>query len=579
MINKKVIFCLVTLTILFSSTIRSENQLKADIVFKNGNIYTVNPKQPWAEAVAIANNLIIYVGNDNNAQKYIGSTTKVVDLHQNMMLPGLHDNHIHPALGIFFSEHLYKIKAASKKEVFAKLAEAAKTDSHNNWLVAYGLDSTDCPDFVSEKITSAELDAIVPDKILVVLSRDAHTAWLNTLAMKHFNITKDTPDPETGKIVRDPKTRDPIGGLVDKPTIAIVKQIIEKSPYAVKIPDLLAQAITLLNSLGITSFVDALGFDDIIKGYYELEKNSKLNARVGVASIVTEPDYKDLVPHYAKMRDEYTIENKLMPRWIKVIIDGNPDDHLSYLLKPYTDDANAIRKSYWGNDAQKDMVALSDGLGMTTYSHIIGDGAARHGLDAIENARKQSKTTNQPLRHVLTHNFMVDTTDLKRYKELQVIADIQEGWLAPAYSGGAPGSDATEYLISFLGKDRAYSSLPFRALYNAGATLTGGSDWYYTNLNPWENIYTGITSKDPHIPSHAMLPSHTLDLTTLIKMHTINGAYLMYQEKITGSIEVGKRADLIVINQNLFKIPKERIKNTKVLMTLLDGKVIYEAKQ
>ncbi len=544
----------------------------ADVVFKNGLIYTVNPQQPWAQAVVVLGQNIIYVGDDKHATSYVGPSTKVIDLEQKLMLPGLHDNHLHPALGQFFENHLVNIKASSKQDMFNKLAIAAKQHAKQQWVVAYGLDSTDSPDFISEKINKNELDAIASDKIVVILSKDAHTAWLNSRALAYFHITKDTPDPETGKIVRDQKTREPQGGLVDKPSIMVLKQILENSPYAVKMPDLLKEAIVRLNQYGITSFVDALGYDDLIKGYYELETKHQLTARVGIASIVTAPDFQQTIPHYAQMRDQYTVANKIIPRWIKVIVDGNPDDHLSYLLEPYND-VSSVGHSYWTPKAHKDMVALASRLGMTTYSHVIGDGAVHEGLDAIEYSQHQ---VNAPsLRHVLTHNFMVSPSDLPRFNQLHVIADIQEGWLAPAYSGGAPGSNATKYLIPFLGKERAYQTLPFRALFDKKTTLTGGSDWYYTNLNPWENIYTGLTSKDPHIPSEAMLPTHTLDLATLIKMHTINGAFLMYQENTTGSIEVGKRADLIILNQNIFKSPAEDIRKTKVLLTVFDGKVIY----
>ena len=545
---------------------------KADIVFKNGLIYTVNPQQPWAQAVAISSQNIVYVGDDKTVTSFIGPKTNVIDMQQKLMLPGLHDNHIHPALGVFFENHLVNIKATSKQDMLNKLALAAKQHQNKGWIVAYGLDSTDSPDFISEKINKHDLDSIAPDKIVVILSRDAHTAWLNSRALDYFHITKDTPDPETGKIVREMKTGEPLGGLVDKPSINVLKQVLESSPYAIKMPDLLKEAIVRLNKLGITSFVDALGYDDIIKGYHDLETQHQLTARVGIASVVTAPDFEQTIPHFAQMREQYTVTDKLYPRWIKVIVDGNPDDHLSYLLKPYND-VNQVGHSYWRPKTHNAMVALASRLGMTTYSHVIGDGAVHEALDAIE--ASQQTSNKQGLRHVLTHDFMVSPSDLPRFNKLHVIADIQEGWLAPAYSGGAPGSNATKYLIPFLGKERAYRTLPFRALFDANATLTGGSDWYYTNLNPWENIYTGLTSKDPHIPSEAMLPTHTLTVPTLIKMHTINGAFLMYQEKITGSIEVGKRADLIILNQNIFKIPVEDIRKTSVLLTLFDGKILY----
>jgi hypothetical protein len=213
---------------------------------------------------------------------------------------------------------------------------------------------------------------------------------------------------------------------------------------------------------------------------------------------------------------------------------------------------------------------------LSIYVHVIGDGAARQALDAIAAARQATPVTER--RHTLTHLCWVADADLPRFKAMNVIANIQEGWLAPAAFGGPSGYDYARSTASGpIGPWLAGRLMPYRALRDAGARLASGSDWFYTEENPWFAMEAGMTSKDPGgANKQAMLPNYTLDFATLIAARTSGAAYQMYRENETGMIQVGKRADLIVVNQDPFALAPEELHKTQVLMTFLDGKTVYQ---
>ncbi len=221
-------------------------------------------------------------------------------------------------------------------------------------------------------------------------------------------------------------------------------------------------------------------------------------------------------------------------------------------------------------------MALAEAADLSIYVHVIGDGAARQVLDAIALARKAAPETER--RHTLTHLCWVADSDLPRFKALKVIANIQEGWLAPAAFGGPPGYDYARSTTSGpIGPWLAGRLMPYRALRDAGALLASGSDWFYTEENPWITMEAGITSQDPGGSNkQAMLANYTLDLATLLRARTSGAAYQMYRENETGALEVGKRGDFIVVNQDPFVIAPEDLHKTQVLMTFLDGTLIYQ---
>ena len=223
-----------------------------------------------------------------------------------------------------------------------------------------------------------------------------------------------------------------------------------------------------------------------------------------------------------------------------------------------------------------EIVRLVERHGLSVYVHAIGDGATRQVLDAVALARKSGPCAH--CRHTITHLQWVWPSDFPRFKALGVLANVQEGWLAPRSIGGAPGYDyAKAIAASPLGSEMGQRIYPFRQLHAAGARLAGGSDWFFTEENPWIDVEAGLTSRDPGAAdSVPMVAAHTLDLATLLRARTIDAAYQLYEERSTGSIEVDKRADLVVLDQDVTAVATDRIHETKVLMTVFDGRPVFE---
>jgi len=541
----------------------------AELLLRNGKVYTLDRRRPWAQAVAVADGKILYVGSNAVAAAFAGAATRVIDLHGNMLLPGLSDSHIHPALGEYFNRRLCNVQSFTLEEGYSKLAKCAQAAPPGGWVVAFGWYGTDNPKL--SEVTLARLDAIIPDRKLAVIARDFHTIWVNSTTMRDRGITRDTPDPAGGSFVRDPKSGQPTGVLRDAAAFGLIDSIHHESVFAVPTLELYRTALPYLNSLGITSMLDALADDEAEAAYRALDAEGKLNMRVSLAFGVTAANYRTEMPRIAAKRTRNTA--RIRVDFVKVFADGNAEDDLANLLR--TDGrTGAASHGYYTQTQMNDVVRLAEQYELSVYVHSIGDGAARQVLDAVAAARRVGPCPR--CRHTLTHLQWIWPSDIARLGPLHVIANVQEGWLAPRAIGGEPGYDYVKATAAGpLGLRRAERMYPFRRLHEAGARLSAGSDWFFTDENPWNDIEAGVTSRDPGVrDSKPMLPDHTLDLTTLLAARTRDAAYQMFTDTETGSIEEGKQADLVVINQNILTSPADQIHRTKVLAAFFDGKQI-----
>lgn len=549
-----------------------ESSRHPDLILTNGVIHTLNPAQPAARSIAVAKGKIVYVGTDAGALALRTRTTRVIDLHGKAALPGLADAHVHPALGEFLNYRLCNVRAFTLEDGFAKVRQCAAVAPAGDWVVGYGWYDLDNPAF--DTVTREQIDALVPTRKLAIISKDLHTVWANSKTLREFGIGRDTKSPAGGEIVRDSATGEPTGELIDAAGMPIWDRVQHHSTYSISTGELLKAAMSHLNSLGITSILDAFADEDAASAYHALDESGKLSARVSLASPVLPSNYRTQVPYIAAHRANWQ-SPRVRLDFIKVFADGNDEVGLSSMLN-HDGPPETATPGYYTDAQMQELVAMAESAGLSIYVHVIGDGAARQVLNAIASARKSSPGTEQ--RHTLTHLCWVADTDLPRFKAMNVIANIQEGWLAPAAFGGPPGYDyARGTAAGPIGPWLAGRLLPYRALRDSGARLASGSDWFYTEENPWITMEAGITSKDPGgANKQAMLPNYTLDFATLIAARTTGAAYQMYREDETGAIEVGKRGDLIVVNQDPFVIARDELHKTQVLMTFLDGALIYQ---
>jgi predicted amidohydrolase YtcJ len=545
---------------------------RADLVVTHAVVYTLDAAQQIAQTVAVSHGKIVYVGSDAGSRDWRGKKTQVMDLGGKALLPGLADAHVHAALGEFLNYRLCNVRALTLEEGFAKVKHCAAVAPPGDWVVGYGWYDLDNPEY--DKVTRAQLDALVAGRKLAIISKDLHTLWANSKTLREFGIEHATPTPAGGEIVRDPVTGEATGELIDAASFPVWHKIQWDSSYSVPTAELLRSAMAHLNSLGITSVLDAFADDDAAAAYHELDRDGKLTMRVSLASPVLPGNYRTQIAHISVNRGKWQ-SPRVRLDFVKVFADGNEEVGLSSILN-HDGPPETATPGYYTAAQMQELVAVAEEAGLSIFVHAIGDGAARQVLDAVEAARKASPMTER--RHTITHLCWVADADLPRFKALSVMANIQEGWLAPAAFGGPPGYDyARSTAAGPIGPWLAGRLMPYRALRDAGARLAAGSDWFYTEENPWITMEAGITSKDPGGPNtQAMLPNDTLDLLTLLRARTTNAAYQMYREKETGAIEVGKKADFIVVDQDPLRVAPEKLHETRVLMTFLDGIMIYQ---
>ena len=534
----------------------------ADTVYRNGRIYTVDADRSWAESVAVSGGRIIYVGSNDGVSTHIGSNTEVVDLKGRMVLPGIQDVHIHP-IGAGVEASACDLNAVTGVTAYrSKIAEYALANPDVEWILGGGWSMADFgPGGAPNK---SILDELVPDRPVFLSSRDGHTGWANSVALDIAGITKDTPDPVDGRIDRDPETGEPIGSLQEGAQKLLTK-VIPETTMADRINGL-RYSVDLLNSYGITAITDAAVTEESLQTYKALEDRGELSLRV-VGSIWWDRD-RDMgqVADIVALRDKYTA-GLIDARTVKVMQDGVMENYTAVMLEPYLIPGNVKGIPMIEPELLKQVVATLDAEGFQVHFHAIGDGAIRQSLDAVEEALLENGRLGH--RHHISHIQLFDPADIPRFKELDVVANFQPLW---AYAD----EYITELTIPFIGEERARWLYPIKSVQDSGATIAFGSDWSVSTANPWHQIETAITRKDAiNDDMESFIPEESIDLDTAITAFTINAAFVNRKEDTTGSIEVGKYADMVVIDQNLFEIEPEAISDTNALLTLFEGKPVF----
>jgi predicted amidohydrolase YtcJ len=558
------------------------NPPPANLVLQNGFVYTVDAARSSTEAIAVRAGEIVYVGTDEGAKRFVGPQSKIIDLKGRMVMPGLVDGHVHPlgggqVLNAFSLEFLPLSVSQIRARLVSFLAQS-KTDEPNGWLqiVSWDLQSMVPAGTVPDQSMFAGLSSKRP---IILQSTDGHNALVNTRTLELAKITARTKNPPGGEIVRDARGQ-PTGLLKDE-AIGLVAALIPAPTMERKLTDL-KTALKLLNAQGVTSLLDAAGGEETARLYRTLLDRNQLNARVENAIVVNDTDIQNPVKALEKF-------NAIRQRWeksllrvhtAKFFLDGVIEfpAQTAAMIEPYLlcgDEANCKPSKNFGNlyfkpQALNKAFMVLDAAGWQLHLHAIGDRAIRAGLDGLSAARRANGKLDH--RHAITHLELVDPKDVPRFAQLDVIASMQLQW-------AQRDSYTVESLESYLGPQRMKNIYPARSLQDAGARLAGGSDWPVDPLNQWRQIEQAVTRTAPAgldgTHSGALLPEQRITLEDSLAMHTINSAYQLKLDQQTGSLEVGKRADLIVLDQNLFKVPLTKISKTKVMLTVFNGQVIH----
>ena len=546
------------------------SEIAPETIYTNGFIYTVNPEMPNAEALAVSDGKIIALGSNDEVQALVSDETRVVDLDGRMLMPGIHDMHAHP----MEAGEKYNFQCAfpftfTMDQIIAKLTECAAETPAGEWIRggqwAMELMETDT---VPHKDI---LDAITREHPIYLGDSTVHGAWLNSRALAELDIDEGTPDPQGGVILREPGTMEPTGVLVDNAAYNILDDLPAYSDEQYETA--LAWSMHEMNKVGVTSVKEALTDGRSLKAFRGLDQDGRLTMKISTSIAWRMPwiDYETNV----RQRADYATEN-VGTEFIKIMLDGIPPTRTAAMLDPYLPDEEH-GDSFTGKlihspeQLTEDMVYL-DGQGLTVKVHATGDRAVRVTLDAVEAARKVNGGPG--MMHEISHAELIHPDDLPRFKELNVAAEFSPILWYP--------SPLVQVMEQVIGEERAGRFWPTRSLLEAGAHVIYGSDWpsVVPDPNPWPGIEAMVTRRDPYgnFPG-TLWPEQAVDLETALRIFTLNGAAAGKQADRTGSIEVGKSADFIVLDRNIFQVPVEDISETKVLMTVVSGREVYSAEQ
>ena len=553
-----------------------KKETKADIVLRHGKIYTMDASRSWAESIAIKQGKIIYVGEDSGLTSLIDDNTSTIELDVRFVLPGFIDSHVHPIEAGIGMDRCDLTNEENKDQVFKKIKECSEADPNSEWLLGSGWA---LPIFPAANPQKEWLDEIVKDRPALMIAADGHSAWANSKALEVSGVSKDTPDPESGRIERNAQG-EPSGTLRETAVDLVQKNApaptLEQSVLG------LQKAIREMNHFGITGYQDAVVTAEILPGQYiikggiatyrEAEKRGLLTARV-TGALLADPQgdlnkVLDQVIAFKKLREEFRTQN-FSPTSVKIFEDGVIEANTAALLHPYLDKGSDAGKLNWEPERLNPFVELLDKEKFQIHFHAIGDRAVRMALNALESARK----TNGPrdARPILAHIELIDPADVPRFAQIGAIPCFQPLW---AYED----SYITDLTRPKLGDDRMRWIYPMYSVAKTGANLAFGSDWNVSSVNPLDGIEVAVTRSSfegAEASKNVFIPEEQIDLPTALAAYTIGSAYANFWEKETGSIEVGKSAEIIVFDKNLFEIPPSEISEVRVMLTLFKGKTVY----
>ncbi|MGN6754713.1 MAG: amidohydrolase [Intrasporangium sp.] len=544
----------------------------ADLVFSGGPVFTANTVRSRAGAVAVRGGRIVAVGHD--LDDLIGPATEVVDLHGRMLVPGFQDAHVHPVWGGLDMLRCDLSGCGSAAEYLETLASYAAAHPDDEWVLGGGWSMSAFPGGTP---TADELDRVVPDRPTFLPNRDGHGAWVNSAALRIAGIDRDTPDPADGRIERD-GDGNPTGTLHEG-AMTLVNRLLPTEPPA-RLVEALLEGQRYLHSFGITAWQDAIvgpygDAGDPGPAYLTAAADGRLTARVVGAIWWDRTAGLEQIESLVERRERYR-GGRFAATSVKIMQDGVAENFTASMLEPYCDghghptDNSGI--SFVDPAILDEAVPRLDALGFQVHFHAIGDRAVRQCLDAVERAVSHNGRGDN--RHHIAHLQVVHPDDVPRFRDLGVTANMQSLWatLEP---------QMVELTLPFLGKRRAAWQYPFGDLQRAGATLAAGSDWSVSSPNPLAAIHTAVNRMAaPGFEEgyyEPFLPEQALDLATSLTAYTAGSAWVNHLDEMTGTIEVGKYADLAVLDRDPFAGPNEEIGATRVLQTFVEGERVYSA--
>lgn len=567
---------IVVALMLLSLTACKNNDPVADVIYTNAKVYTVNEASPWEEAFAVKGEKFLAVGSDSEMAAYRGKDTRVVDLGGRFVMPGLVEEHIHPDMG---AENLMGIllqpSVMSWQEQAQVISNFAKHNKGSGWITGGTLNwlADNGEEILGSGVPShySTLDSIITDRPIMLWDIGGHALLLNSKGMQVLGITAASENPEGGVIVKDAEGQ-PTGVLRETAANLAYETALKELPRGqALIEHGIKPVFQTLNALGFTAISDVWARYYVLDAYRQMADNNELTLRL--RAFISDPiewmteEWKQGAREAIANHKDYYRENWLDASGVKFVLDGSAGGQTIIMVEPY-EGTTDVHGGPWRNDPTyfaKKFIEY-DAMGLTIKSHGVGTQSIRTILDAIESVREKGST----LRHSVAHTTFVHPEDLPRFKALNAVAEM-----SPYFWYPAPGWSIVR---GELGDRRLEWVFPFKTLSDQGVNISVGSDWPVAeDPNPFPLIESMITRRVAGGGSEALASEkQRIDLATAVKAFTLGGAYAQNRDDVIGSIETGKLADFIVLDQNLFDVDTYAIHKTQVLQTVVGGKTVFQ---
>ncbi len=532
-----------------------KRSIKGDFAVINGKIYTADAEDRFVEAVAVVGEKIVAIGSNEEIKKHIASTTEVLDAKDNLITPGFIDAHTHFEMGGESLTTLTFRGVGSVEKVQDMVVAKIKELPERSAIFGSQFDHTLFPG--QKWPTKEDLDKVSPGNPVVIFRVDGHSLWINSLTLKQSGITKDTPHPFGGEIVKDSKTGEPTG-ILKESAVELVK--IEKPTEGLSPEENIRRAIKHAAMVGVAGVHTSTNLDEL-NIYRKLASEGELSLRIyGWLPIDGMDKYiqKDIRQGLG--------DDRVKVGFLKIFIDGTISSSTALLFAPFSDEPDKSGLAQYDEEKFYALIEAAHRNGYQVGMHAIGDKGIHWALNAVE--RAQAKHGRKGLRHRIEHVSVLHPDDIGRFEKLGVIPSMQ------------PTHCTTDlmYCEQRFGVERCKGVYVWKSLLEAGAMLALGSDWPVEPLDPMRGIYSCVTRKsvDFGVPGGGWFPQQRLTTAEAIKHFTYGSAYASHEEDIKGSLEVGKLADMVVLSKDLFSIDPEEILETKVLYTILGGKIVFK---
>lgn len=549
---------------------------KATLVFKNARVQTMVAEDDVAEAVAVKGNEIVYVGDNAGVEEFVGDGTEVIDLGGAFLAPGFIDSHIHAPGN--WADKLFAIcleGMTTNEEYLAEVKRVVEANPDNEayWGGTFMFNAYELPDGSNPGPLASDLDAICADKPILINDVSFHCLWCNSKALELGGITKDTPDPTGGIIYRD-ADGNPTGCLADN-AMNTVTAAVDTAYTEEQFEEALLKFMEEANSYGVTGVCNMgeLSLSDRNPLFHAMEEKGELTVRFKNATTTYPGDDPDEI--LRRIQENLPNDTDMVRTGLaKIFYDGVTESGTAVMLEPYLEStglgADWYGEPVWPYEEFEAMVKKYDAAGLQVHVHAIGDGAVRKTIDSYLAALEENGDRDH--RHTITHVCAITDEDIQRMADNDIIASLQFLWMY--------GDPLYELECSYIGKERADAMYPVKRMWDAGVLISGASDNPVTPFVVTDEIEIGVTRNSPFPGEEdtdmTRWPEQGLTAYQMLEAYTRRSAYQNFWEDMVGTIEVGKKADIVVLDQNILDVEPTKINDSKILYTVSDGRVVYK---